>query len=161
MSIESGKYWVDWTEYESLLDQLIAQIKESDFIPDLILGISRGGLPVADALTRAFSKPMAVIAASSYKGAGEVSQGQLEVSEHIATLHPLAGKVLLVDDLVDSGLTLKALAMQLKSRHSDVVDLKTAVLWAKPNSKFKPDFRAVELEHDLWIVQPFEKREFK
>ena len=65
------------------------------------------------------------------------------------------------DDEMSADLLSQESPSQLKSRHSDVVDLKTAVLWAKPNSKFKPDFRAVELEHDLWIVQPFEKREFK
>ena len=35
-------------------------------------------------------------------------------------------------------------------------DIKTATLWKKKKSTFEPDFCAVKLDTDPWIVQPFE-----
>ena len=35
-------------------------------------------------------------------------------------------------------------------------DIKTATLWKKKKSKFEPDFCAVKLDANPWIVQPFE-----
>ena len=35
-------------------------------------------------------------------------------------------------------------------------DIKTATLWKKQKSTFDPDYCAVKLEANPWIVQPFE-----
>ena len=37
-----------------------------------------------------------------------------------------------------------------------IVDIKTATLWKKNKSTFDPDFCAVKLKSNPWIVQPFE-----
>jgi uncharacterized protein len=103
---------------------------------------------------------MAVIAASSYREGNGTSQSDLQVSASIASVVPLAGKVLLVDDLADSGQTLQALCSHLQQLFPDVAQLKTAVVWVKPSSCFQPDFAAEYLESDVWIVQPFETRDF-
>lgn len=155
----AGKYWVDWAEYERLLTLLIGQIKDSNFKPDAVLGVARGGLLVADAVSREFNIPMAVVVASSYRGVGEVTADSLYVSD-IASIAPLSGNVLVVDDLVDSGVTLQVLLEKLRFDQKEVSAFKTAVLWTKPASRFQPDFSASQLEHDIWIVQPFERREF-
>ena len=38
-------------------------------------------------------------------------------------------------------------------------DIKTATLWKKKKSTFEPDYCAVRLKNDPWIVQPFEHYE--
>ena len=40
-----------------------------------------------------------------------------------------------------------------------IKSIKTAILWKKSQSTFNPDFCAVELKSNPWIVQPFEKYE--
>lgn len=155
------KLHVDYAQYHSLIDQVVRAVEHSGFQPDVVLGVSRGGLFLADGLSRSLRKPMAVIAASSYRGGAGTEQGELQLSASIATVVPVTGKVLLVDDLADSGHTLQALCAHLKHMCPNIQELKTAVVWVKPSSIFKPDYAAHYLESDVWIVQPFETRDFQ
>lgn len=151
---------VSHEEYDLLCDRVVECVKQSGWQPDVILGVSRGGLRLADALSRSLKKPMAVIAASSYGGQEGTQQGELRVSASVACVEPLAGRILLVDDLVDSGVTLFEL-LQFVPRLCESLDsIKTAVVWIKPHSKYQPDFYASKMSEDRWIVQPFEQRDF-
>lgn len=152
---------VNYEQYDALIDQVIMQVRQASYKPDLVLGVSRGGLMLADGLSRALRCPMAVIAASSYQGDAGMQQGALQISTSIACCSPVAGQVLLVDDLADSGQTLQALFHHLRGNYPAITSLKTAVLWVKPKSCFQPDFAAQQLQADYWIVQPFEKRDFR
>lgn len=154
------KLHVDYAQYHHLIDRVVNAVQGTDFQPDLVLGVSRGGLFLADGLSRALRKPMAVIAASSYREGDGTAQGELQISSTIASVVPVAGKVLLVDDLADSGQTLQALCAHLQSFCPQILQLKTAVVWVKPSSVFRPDFAAEYLKSDTWIVQPFETRDF-
>ena len=156
----SGKLHIDYAQYHHLIDQVVRAVQSSGFQPDCVLGVSRGGLFLADGLSRSLRKPMAVIAASSYRDGEGTTQGELQLSASIAAVAPVGGNVLLVDDLADTGHTLQALCEHLRTICPDIVDLKTAVVWVKPGSVFKPDFAAEYLESDVWIVQPFETRDF-
>ena len=156
----SGKLHIDYAQYHHLIDQVVRAVQSSGFQPDCVLGVSRGGLFLADGLSRSLRKPMAVIAASSYRDGEGTSQGELQLSASIAAVAPVGGNVLLVDDLADTGHTLQALCEHLRTICPNIVDLKTAVVWVKPGSVFKPDFAAEYLESDVWIVQPFETRDF-
>jgi uncharacterized protein len=154
------KLHVDYAEYHYLIDQVVESVRLSLFKPDLVLGVSRGGLFLADGLSRSLKKPMAVVAASSYRENEGTAQGQLKLSASIASIGPVAGRVLLADDLADSGQTLQTLCVHLKEKFPEITDLRTAVIWVKPSSVFKPDFAAEVLQSDVWIVQPFERRDF-
>jgi len=71
-------------------------------------------------------------------------------------------RVLLVDDLSDTGLTLNRSIDWLKNYEpvkSYIKDIKTACLWKKKSSKFTPDFCPIKLDGDPWIVQPTEHYE--
>lgn len=155
-----NKLHVDYAQYHHLIDQVVCAVEQSGYRPDVILGVSRGGLFLADGLSRSLRKPMAVIAASSYRESSGTAQGKLQISSTIASVVPVAGRVLLVDDLADSGHTLEALCAHLKQVCPEIHELKTAVVWVKPSSIFKPDYAAQYLESDAWIVQPFETRDF-
>lgn len=156
-----NRLYVNFEQYKRLCDRVIEHVIQSHWQPDHILGVSRGGLPLADALSRAFKKPMAVLAASSYIGEQGTQQGQLQVSASIATIYPLTGNVLLVDDLVDSGQTLEKLTQIVPTQCHQAIELRTAVIWTKPTTKFKPDYWVETLNEDCWVVQPFEWRDFE
>ena len=156
-----NKLHIDYPEYNALVDRLIDRLRDSGVQFDWVIGISRGGLPVADAISRSLKLPMAVVAASSYQGQSGTDQSELRISASVASVGELAGRCLLVDDLVDSGKTLHALTQYLKLSLPAIQTLHTAVIWVKPISVFQPDFAAEHMEGDLWIVQPFESRDWQ
>jgi hypoxanthine phosphoribosyltransferase len=61
-----------------------------------------------------------------------------------------------VDDLADSGVTLTKVMKHLKENFEGVTEVKSAVIWTKGCSAFKPDYQMEELPHNPWIHQPFE-----
>ena len=72
------------------------------------------------------------------------------------------GKILLCDDLSDTGITLNKSVDWLKNYDpikNKIEDIKTATLWKKKKSTFDPDYCAVKLPDNPWIVQPFEHYE--
>jgi len=72
----------------------------------------------------------------------------------------LGSKVLLVDDLADSGRTLEKCVKWLEHYEGFFIDeLKTATVWTKGLSTFTPDYFIEFLTNNPWIHQPFEKYE--
>ncbi len=68
----------------------------------------------------------------------------------------LGERVLLVDDMVDSGVTLATVHKALPQRWPVIRSCRTAVLWWKACSTFRPDFYVAYLADNPWIHQPFE-----
>jgi len=71
----------------------------------------------------------------------------------------MGGKILLCDDLSDTGITFNKSIDWLKKYEpikDKIEDIKTATLFKKKKSTFEPDFCAKRLTGDPWIVQPFE-----
>ena len=124
--------YVTWDEYHRLIERLGLAIHESGWHFDSLLCLARGGLRVGDILSRVYDMPLAILAASSYREAAGRSQGALDIGEYITMTHgELRGALLLVDDLVDSGVTLSRVVDHLKQRYSAIVEVRTAVLWYK------------------------------
>jgi hypoxanthine phosphoribosyltransferase len=84
-------------------------------------------------------------------------QGVLDIARFITTPKgEIAGRVLLVDDLADSGHTLRAVINQLKTNYKPITELRSAVLWTKALSSFQADYSVEFLPSNPWIHQPFE-----
>ena len=148
---------VSWDEYNALVERLALIVYESDFRFDQIICLARGGLRVGDVLSRIYEHPLAVLSTHSYSSEGGTIRGELVIAEHMTMTKPRLGdKVLLVDDMVDSGHTLAAVHAELPKRFPHITALKTAVLWWKACSVFKPDFYVEYLADNPWIHQPFE-----
>ena len=62
----------------------------------------------------------------------------------------------MVDDLADSGHTLHAVVDMLKTNYKPITELRSAVIWTKGLSGFKPDYSVEFLPTNPWIHQPFE-----
>ena len=155
----AGELVVSWEHYHRLIEHLALQLHQAAADFDQIVALSRGGLRVGDLLSRLFDRPLVVMAASSYSGDGDRIQGQLKLGHQLAhTCDQLGPRLLLVDDLVDSGTTLVEASAWLQNEVRPV-QLLTGVLWLKGGSSFKPDFWAMELPENPWIVQPFERWE--
>ena len=159
----SNKLIVDWKEYNLIVEKLAIQIHESGFKPTMLIGIMRGGAPIIDVLSRVFKLKCAYLAVESYSGMGtEDQQGELVFSREISsTVQDMGGKLLLCDDLSDTGVTLKKSINWLYKYPSikNIESIKTAVLWKKKDSTYEPDYCAQRLDSNPWIVQPFEHYE--
>lgn len=150
--------WVSWAEYHRAIETLALRVHESGWKFDQVLCLARGGLRPGDVFSRIFDVPLAILSVSSYREEAGTVQGDLDIAKHITlTKGPLAGKVLLVDDLVDSGVTLAKIQDHLKLHFPAVTDVKTAVIWYKACSTVRPDFYLEYLNANPWIHQPFEE----
>ncbi|MBK7001501.1 MAG: phosphoribosyltransferase [Rhodoferax sp.] len=158
MLTEDGKHlYVSSDEYHNLIEKLAINIHQSGWEFDTILCLARGGMRPGDILSRVFDKPLAIMSTSSYRREGGTVQGDLDIAHYITTPKgEIAGRVLLVDDLADSGHTLQAVIQQLKTRYAAISELRSAVLWVKDLSVFRPDYSVEFLPTNPWIHQPFE-----
>ena len=108
MLTEDGKHlYVSYDEYHNLCEKLAIKIHQSGWEFDTILCLARGGMRPGDILSRIFDKPLAIMSTSSYRAEAGTVQGHLDIAHYITTPKgEIAGRVLLVDDLADSGHTL-------------------------------------------------------
>ena len=160
----SKKMIVGWEEYKKIVEKLAIEVHKN-YEPTVLIGIMRGAAPIIDILSRILKLPIAYIVIQSYSGKGlEDQQGQLMFAREISSLADDKDfhKVLLIDDLSDTGLTLNKSIEWLKNygpTKDYIKEVKTACLWKKKSSKFEPDFCSIRLSSDPWIVQPTEHYE--
>jgi len=158
------KLIISWDDYNQTVEKLAIQIYDSEYKPTLLVGIMRGGAPMIDLLSRVFKLKCAYLAVESYSGKGiEDEQGDIVFSREMSSIAKnMGGRILLCDDLSDTGITLNKSIDWLKKYEpikDKIEDIKTAILWKKKSSTFEPDFCAMRLKDDPWIVQPFEHYE--
>tara|TARA_B100001121_G_scaffold278008_1_gene268326 strand:- start:1204 stop:1746 length:543 start_codon:yes stop_codon:yes gene_type:complete len=160
----ADKLIINFEEYTKIVEKLAIEIHK-DYQPTVLVGIMRGAAPIIDILSRILKLPTAYIVIQSYSGKGmEDNQGKLIFAREISSLakNKDFSKVLLVDDLSDTGLTLNKSIEWLKNYETTknyIKEVKTACLWKKKSSKFEPDFCPIKLDSDPWIVQPTEHYE--
>ncbi|MCE2888837.1 MAG: phosphoribosyltransferase [Pseudanabaena sp.] len=153
--------YVSWEEYHANIERLAVQIYQSQWEFDQILCLARGGLRIGDVLSRIYDKPLAILSTSSYGGKDFQERGSLTIASNITmTTATLGRRILLVDDLVDSGVTL-ARILEWLQQHEEfaITEVRSAVLWFKACSVAKPDYYVDFLADNPWIHQPFEKYE--
>ena len=158
MLTEDGKHlYVSYDEYHSLIEKLAIKVHQSGWEFDTILCLARGGMRPGDILSRIFDKPLAIMSTSSYRADSGTVQGQLDIAHYITTPKgEIAGRVLLVDDLADTGHTLNAVIHLLRNNYKPISELRSAVIWTKGVSTFQADYSVESLPSNPWIHQPFE-----
>jgi hypothetical protein len=145
--------------------RVAAKVYKDGFRPDFIIGIWRGGAPIGIAVQEYFDfkevkTDHIAVRTSSYYG---INQQSKEITVH--GLHYIIenanadDKLLIVDDVFDSGRSIEALITQIKkqTRLNMPTDVRIACPWYKPqNSKVDivPDYYVHE--SDEWLVFPHE-----
>lgn len=150
--------WVSWAEYDRAIERLALLVHESGWKFDQVLCLARGGLRPGDVFSRIFDTPLAILPTSSYREDGGTMRGALDIGTAIAiNKGSLGGRILLIDDLVDSGVTLQRVMQHLRNNFPQVTEVKSAVIWRKACATVMPDFCLLQLESNPWIHQPFEQ----
>jgi len=152
---------VSWSDYHQKIENLAAKIYHSQWQFNQIVCLAKGGLRIGDILARIYDQPLAILATSSYVGPGKQERGALTFASTLTmTSAQLGSHVLLVDDLVDSGITLQQAVPWLKQCYgSQIEEIRTAVIWYKACSVVAPDYYVDYLSDNPWIHQPFEHYE--
>ncbi len=152
-----GHKHVSWDEYHRSIERLAVRVRDSSWHFDQIVCIARGGMRVGDVLSRIFKLPLAIISTHSYEGDAGTVRGDITVAKYMTMTTPsLGNRILVVDDLVDSGVTLDVVKKHLLIEYPTITDIRTAVLWYKSVSKYVPDYYVEYLVDSPWIHQPFE-----
>ena len=154
---------ISWDEYHKKTEQLAVKVHDDGGEFNQVVCIAKGGMRVGDVFARIFNVPLAILSVESYRGEGVKNQrGSITFSRDLAKTTPNIGsKVLLVDDLADSGITLKKSIDWLQHSYGFYLDepVRSAVLFYKSVSKYKPDYYIDYLADSPWIYMPFEKYE--
>ncbi len=154
---------ISWEEYHKKTEELAVKVYDDGWEFNQVVCIAKGGMRVGDVFARIFNLPLAILSVESYRGDGIKNQrGAITFSRDLAKTSPNIGsKVLLVDDLADSGITLKKSIDWLQHFYGFYLDeqVRTAVLFYKAASSFKPDYYIDYLKDSPWIHMPFEKYE--
>lgn len=143
-----------WDEIYELLLNLADKIKQSGFEPDVIVGVSRGGWPPARIISDLLENPkLANVTAEFYVGVAE-TKGEPTITQPVSA--PVKDKkVLIVDDVADTGKSLRLVRSHLEEKGATEVRIIT--IYHKPWSVLGPDY--YERETSSWIVFPWERKE--
>ncbi len=143
-----------WEEIYKLLLNLADQILKANFEPDIIVGIARGGWPPARIMSDLLENPeLANVKAEFYLDVAKTK------SEPVIT-QPVSvsvrnKKILIVDDVADTGKSLCLVRLHIKKQ--DATDVKIATIYYKPWSVVTPDW--YERKTSDWIIFPWERKE--
>jgi hypoxanthine phosphoribosyltransferase len=138
--------------YLMLLGQA-EKIRESSFKPDVIIAVSRGGWLPARVLSDLLETGLGNVSVEFYLGVAETRKAP--VLTQSASV-PVAGKkVLVVDDVADSGESLKLVKAHILQQGAK--EVRVATMYYKPWSVVKPDYYVLETRH--WVVFPWEIKE--
>jgi len=143
---------LEWIEAYELTLELCAKLREDGFEPSLIVGISRGGLVPARIASDFFGRDirLTIVKVEFYSDIAK-TQREPVISEGLR-VGVEGERVLLVDDVADTGKSLALVNSLLKERGSKEVKILT--LYKKPWTIIDPDYYARETE--AWIIFPWE-----
>jgi len=145
---------LSWNQLFSDTLRLCKQIKESGYVPDIIVVIARGGWVIGRVVSDILRvNDVASLGVKFYEDV-EKTMKQPIITQPLNV--DITGKnVLLLDEVVDTGKTLMTAYDHVKSMRPQIV--KTAAVYKKPWALIEPDYYVREV--DKWIVFPYELRE--
>lgn len=131
-------------------EEIRGKIQTDDVVPDVILGLSRGGLIPAVILSHLFDDvPLEVASFSSSKGSGDKRKNKLKTPNL-----PKKSTILVVDEICDSGHTLNDLHQHLVGSDYTVY---TAAVYFKRGAVHTPTYSYITIPSDApWIIFPWE-----
>jgi len=132
-----GKVGLTYNDYSNLMDDALVHLFKLNKHFDAVYGLPRGGLPIAVHISHHLNIPMVM--------------NLIQFSQE----HP-TGKLLVVDDIIDTGKTFDRL---LEIAEIQKIDFYSLSLYYKPRSTYTPNKFIKETQS--WIIFPWEPYEEK
>jgi hypoxanthine phosphoribosyltransferase len=143
---------ISWDRFYDLCNQLADTISASTYRPDLIVAIGRGGWVPGRVLSDMLDQfNLTSIKIEHYQ---ETQHHQAAQVRYPLTADIDGKRVLILDDLCDSGDTFEVAVQHVLSRGTPL-EVKTASLLYKQVSSFVPDFYVEKLLEWRWITFPW------
>lgn len=140
-----------WDQFGDASRELAQIILSDGFEPDVVVAIARGGLLLAGSVAYALGvKSCGALNVEFYTGIGQRLPDPVLLPPLLDEVSLRGKKVLLVDDVSDSGRTL-AMVMQLLT--STGADVRSTVLYTKPGTVHEPHY--TWRRTSLWITFPW------
>jgi hypoxanthine phosphoribosyltransferase len=134
------------------------KIQKQPYQPDITISIAQGGTIPTRILTDLLLKKTQTITTTTIniKSYTNIAQTNTQPLLQQPLTTPINNKkILLIDDISDSGQTLKIAKQHLTTKNP--TEIKTATLYTKPTTQTPPDF--TEKTTNSWIVFPWEIKE--
>lgn len=149
-------YLLTWDGFDQAMQRLAEDVRGEGVPVDCVVGISRGGLIPAVALSHVLGvEQMRIVSVARNVGSGQYLDKQHPVVHWMFDREELRDKrVLVVDDVAGSGETLAHVRAEVDAVCSE--PCRTAVIVRMRRGSSAPDLAAVEL--DDWVVFPWEDR---
>ena len=156
-SLDKQFKFLGWSDIDRACLSLYSQMHKNDYVPDVIIGLLRGGVIPARIMADYFGIMLGFFAldVKLYTGIG-TRMGEPVIRYDFKDSDIEGKKILVVDDILDSGRTMNAVLEQLKGN-----SIATATLFWKETAKDKRDYYAETSSEIEWIVYPWETMEFK
>jgi xanthine phosphoribosyltransferase len=137
------KYYYSYDEFLQDINSLIKQCVHYDC--DVILGVSRGGLTIAHFMGEALNiRNVFTVNSIHYDGMKKLDTFNIFNVPNLIN----ASRVLIVDDIVDTGETMTEVLKIIKEQYP-MCEFKLASLFYKKTSQLQPDFSVKEAP--AWI----------
>jgi len=145
---------MSWEATVGYCESLAQMIK--DYQPQMIVGLSRGGLVPARIMSDMLGvEEVGILGVKFYKSMGKATDFP-RITQELAM--DISGKrILIVDDVADTGRSLMVAKDYLERKGAK--EIRIATIHYKPNSIFKPDYFVSSTS--AWIVYPWERREIE
>jgi len=149
---------VSWDEIVEWSLGLGKVIESSGWTPDMVVAVARGGYVPARLLCD-YLGVTDLVSLQSQHWVEAAKAAQKAIIRNAYSIEARGLKVLVVDDIVDTGETL-ALARDFIRAEWKPEDVRTAALqWISPIAKFKPDYYYIEVKDWTWFQYPWTRLE--
>ena len=154
------KHFYTWNDVEKMVTNIITQMYNDNFRPEYIVGITRGGLTPAIMMSNRTGIPMKTLDVRLRDTNG--LKGKPESNSNMANDAKLGKKILVVDDINDTGATFNWIKDDWTYITTDSVipGVKFAALTENLGSDFgEVNYYAHEVnkeEDPVWLVYPWE-----
>ena len=146
-------YFVSWDKAYRLGRKIAHKIKASGFVPDIVIGVARGGLvPARIVCDFLHQKDLTSIKVEHWGIA--VTHGTARIKFPLPEEMDISGKkILVVDDVADTGDSYHVIVNHIMEKSP--ADVRTAVLQYKTCSTFVPDYWGEKHDTWKWIIYPW------
>ncbi len=152
--------FVDWCYAYDLCRDVSNRIKATGFMPDVIIGVARGGWHLARVLCDFLLVKDLFSLKMEHWGVTATVTGRAELKYGLDddAKHKLNGRrVLIADDVTDTGESIRLVLDYVRS--FEPADVKTAAMHHKTTSSFVPDFYGELMTEWRWIIYPWSVHE--
>jgi hypoxanthine phosphoribosyltransferase len=142
---------MDWNLFYKLAKQVAKKINSSDYKPDVIVGLARGGWVLARVLCDLIGVKDLLSLKVEHWGVTATPDGTAKL-KYLLNVDLSGKKVLVVDDITDTGESMRVTIEYLKSLKPS--EVRTAALQHITSAKFKPDYIGEEIKW-RWVIFPW------